>query len=99
MLLRQLKTQLLNNKPMDHYSIIGIVIALIGVLKGKDIWDYLKSLNETKQTNNQKILDIYSKQIEDCEEKNKNLERKTDLLTTRLQKHILKSKGKKDGKS
>jgi len=54
---------------MDHYSIIGIVIALIGVLKGKDIWDYLKSLNETKQTNNQKILDIYSKQIEDCEEK------------------------------
>jgi hypothetical protein len=56
-------------------------------------------LNETKQTNNQKILDIYSKQIEDCEEKNKNLERKTDLLTTRLQKHILKSKGKKDGKS
>jgi len=38
---------------MDHYSIIGIVIALIGVLKGKDIWDYLKSLNETKQTNNQ----------------------------------------------
>ena len=84
---------------MDHYSIIGIVIALIGVLKGKDIWDYLKSLNETKQTNNQKILDIYSKQIEDCEEKNKNLERKTDLLTTRLQKLILKSKGKKDGKS
>lgn len=84
---------------MNQYSLIGIVIALIGVLKGKDIWDYLKTINQTKQNNNQKIIDIYTKQINDCEEKNKNLERKTDLLTTRLQKHIIKSKGKKDGKN
>ena len=58
---------------MNQYSLIGIVIALIGVLKGKDIWDYLKTINQTKQNNNQKIIDIYTKQINDCEEKNKNL--------------------------
>ena len=31
---------------MEQYSIIGIVIALIGVLKGKDVWEYFKSKNE-----------------------------------------------------
>jgi len=33
---------------MDQVSIIGIVVALIGVLKGKDVWDYFKSRNELK---------------------------------------------------
>ena len=38
---------------------IGIILALIGVLKGNDIWDYLKSRNESKSKGTEKVIEIY----------------------------------------
>lgn len=80
----------------NEYTIGGIIIALITVLKGKDIWDYLRSINESKTNSNQKLMDVYKQQLDECQERSKNAERKNELLTSRLEKHILKSKGKRE---
>lgn len=79
---------------MNEYSIIGIIITLIGILKGKDIWDYLKSLNENKITQHNKIILIYENQIIELKNKIIQLEKKIDDLTKKIEQKITKSRGK-----
>lgn len=81
---------------MEQYSIIGIVIALIGVLKGKDVWEYFKSRNELKASGNNKVITIYETQINDLKERIKLLEERQELLITKLENKITKSRGKKE---
>lgn len=78
---------------MNEYSIIGITIALIGILKGKDIWDYLKSLNETKIKEHDKIILIYENQIIELKNKIKEHEKRIEYLVLKLEQKI-KSRGK-----
>jgi hypothetical protein len=33
---------------VNEYTLIGIILAVIGILKGKDIWDYLKHREDSK---------------------------------------------------
>jgi hypothetical protein len=81
---------------MEQYSIIGIVIALIGVLKGKDVWEYFKSKNELKASGNNKVITIYETQINDLKERIKLLEERQELLISKLENKITKSRGKKE---
>lgn len=60
---------------MNEYSIIGIALALIGVLKGKDIWDFLKSWIEAKGKKDDRVIEFYEKQIKEYEKKLKVLEK------------------------
>lgn len=79
---------------MNEYSIIGVAIALIGILKGKDIWDYLKSLNETKIKEHDKIILIYENQIIELKNKIKEHEKRMEYLVLKLEQKINKSRGK-----
>ena len=81
---------------MEQYSIIGIVIALIGVLKGKDVWEYFKSKNELKASSNNKVIAIYESQISELKERIKFLEERQDVLIAKLESKITKSRGKKE---
>jgi predicted RNase H-like nuclease (RuvC/YqgF family) len=74
---------------------IGIILALIGVLKGKDIWDYLKSRNESKTKGNEKVIEIYETQIADLKNEIKELKNKNCDLIKRLEEKMLRSRGKK----
>ena len=75
---------------------ITIIVALVGVLKGKDVWDYLKSRSESKNKGNEKVIDIYEKRINDLECEVKELKQKHEDLIIRFQSKTLKSRGKKE---
>ena len=75
---------------------ITIIVALVGVLKGKDVWDYLKSRSESKNKGNEKVIDIYEKRINDLESEVKELKQKHEDLIIRFQTKTLKSRGKKE---
>ena len=75
---------------------ITIIVALIGVLKGKDVWDYLKSRSESKNKGNEKVIDIYEKRINDLECEVKELKLKHEDLIIRFQTKTLKSRGRKE---
>jgi hypothetical protein len=75
---------------------IGIIVALIGVLKGKDIWDYLKSRNEHKHKDHDKIIEIYEVQISDLKAKIREHEKRMEYLVLKLEQKIAKSRGKKE---
>lgn len=79
---------------MNEYSIIGIVIAVIGILKGKDVWDYLKSLNETKIKEHDKIILIYENQILELKNKIKEHEKRMEYLVLKLEQKATKSRGR-----
>jgi hypothetical protein len=81
---------------MEQYSIIGIVIALIGVLKGKDVWEYFKSKNELNASSNNKVIEIYESQISELKEIIKLLEERQDVLIAKLESKITKSRGTKE---
>ncbi len=81
---------------MDQVSIIGIVVALIGVLKGKDVWDYFKSRNELKASGNNKVISIYEDQINELKKRIEVLEQRIEMLIEKLQSKITKSRGKKN---
>ena len=81
---------------MDQVSIIGIVVALIGVLKGKDVWDYFKSRNELKASVNNKVITIYEDQINELKKRIELLEQRIEMLIEKLQSKITKSRGKKE---
>ncbi len=81
---------------MDQVSIIGIVVALIGVLKGKDVWDYFKSRNELKASGNNKVITIYEEQINELKKRIDLLEQRNEMLIEKLQSKITKSRGKKN---
>lgn len=74
-------------------QMIGIILALIGVLKGKDVWDYLKARNDSKSKSDNKVIDIYEKRIADLELEVKELKQKHEELINRMQTKILKSRG------
>lgn len=76
-------------------QMVGIIIALIGVLKGKDIWNYLKSRNDSKTKTDNKVIDIYEKRIADLELEIKELKQKYEDLLNRMQTKIIKSRGAK----
>jgi hypothetical protein len=80
---------------MDNQT-IGIIVALIGVLKGKDIWDYLKSRNEHKHKDQDKIIEIYEAQISDLKGKIREHEKRMEYLVLKLEQKITKSRGKKE---
>ena len=65
---------------MNEYSIIGIIIALIGVLKGKDIWDFLKHNSTEKAKGKDKMIEFYEKKIKEYEKKLKTAERSNERL-------------------
>lgn len=74
-------------------QMIGIILALIGVLKGKDVWDYLRSRTESKNRSDNKVIDIYEKRIADLELEVKELKQKHEELINRMQTKIIKSRG------
>lgn len=78
---------------------IGIIIALIGVLKGKDIWDYLKSRSENKSKGQDKVIQIYEKRIKDLEQELQDLKIAQEKLISRMQTKILKTRGAKKNSS
>jgi vacuolar-type H+-ATPase subunit I/STV1 len=80
---------------MDSQTIV-IITALIGVLKGKDVWDYLKSRSESSHKGHDKVIDIYEKRIVDLEEEVKQLKTKQEELIARIQTKMLKSRGSKN---
>jgi low affinity Fe/Cu permease len=80
---------------MENYSIIGIILALIGVLKGKDVWEYFKSKNELKASGNNKVITIYEDQITELKKRIEYLESKNETLITKIESKITKSRGKK----
>ena len=79
---------------MNETSIVGIVLALIGILKGKDIWEFFKQRAEIKSKTNDKVIEVYEKQLNNCETKVQNLESKNELLSKRFEAK-LKSRGAK----
>lgn len=79
---------------MNEYSIIGIILALIGILKGKELWDYLKSINENKVKEHNKIISIYENQIAELKLKIKEHEKRMEYLVLKLEQKITKSRGK-----
>ena len=81
---------------MEQYTIIGIVLALIGVLKGKDVWEFFKSRNELKASGNNKVISIYENQINDLKKRIELLEQRIEMLIEKLQSKITKSRGKKE---
>ena len=80
---------------MTDPTTITVIVALIGILKGKDIWEYLKSRNESKNKGAEKVIEIYEVQITELKNEVKILKSRVDELTERLQGKILKSRGKK----
>lgn len=75
---------------------ITIIVALVGVLKGKDVWEYLKARAVSKDKGNEKVIDIYEKRIEDLEAEIKEIKQKYEDLMLRFQTKALKSRGKKN---
>ena len=80
---------------MTDPTTITVILALIGILKGKDVWEYLKSRHDSKHKGSEKVIEIYETQISDLKEEVKILKTRVDDLTERLQGKILKSRGKK----
>ena len=80
----------------SNYSIIGILIALVGVLTGKDIWEFLKHLTDSKNKSNDKVVLIYETQISELKERIKELEAKQEVLIEKLEAKITRSRGKKE---
>jgi hypothetical protein len=80
---------------MQQYSIIGIVLALVGLLKGKDIWEFLKHLTDSKNKSNDKVVLIYETQIKELKERIKELEAKQEILIEKLEAKITRSRGKR----
>jgi len=74
---------------------VGIIIALIGVLKGKDVWEYLKHRNDHKNKDHDKIIQIYENQISDLKAKIHEHEKRMEYLVLKLEQKITKSRGKK----
>jgi len=74
---------------------IGIILALIGVLKGKDIWDYLKSRNESKSKGTEKVIEIYEAQIIELKDKIREHEKQIEYLVLKLEEKMLRSRGKR----
>ena len=72
---------------------VGIIVALIGVLKGKDVWDYLKSRSDSKSKGNDKVIDIYEKRISDLERELSELRELQEKIVLRMQTKILKTRG------
>lgn len=77
-------------------STIAILLAAIGILKGKDVWEYLKDRNKNKNSGNEKVIKIYEDQIIELKIQVKELKEKVDELTERLEKKIFKSRGKRN---
>jgi hypothetical protein len=75
---------------------IAIIVALIGILKGKEVWSYLKSRVESKNKGNEKVIDIYEKRIKDLENEVKELKQKHEDLILRFQTKTIRSRGKKE---
>ena len=80
---------------MENYTFIGIIVALIGVLKGKDVWEYFKHRNELKASGNKKVIEIYEEQINELKKRIDLLEQRIEVLIDKLQTKITKSRGKK----
>ena len=80
---------------MTDPTTITVILALIGILKGKDVWEYLKSRHDSKHKGSEKVIEIYETQISELKEEVKILKTRVDDLTERLQGKILKSRGKK----
>jgi hypothetical protein len=81
---------------MTDPSTITIIVALIGILKGKDIWEYLKSRHESKHKGSDKVIQIYEMQIAELKDSIKELKEKVEILSQRLEKKTFKSRGKRD---
>ena len=79
---------------MNETSIVGIVLALIGILKGKDIWEFFKHRADVKSKSTDKVIEVYEKQLNNCETKVQNLESKNEQLSKRFEAK-LKSRGAK----
>ena len=80
---------------MTDPTTITVILALIGILKGKDVWEYLKSRHDSKHKGSEKVIEIYETQISELKGEVKILKVRVDELTERLQGKILKSRGKK----
>lgn len=73
---------------MNEYSIIGIILAIIGIFKGQDIWTYLTKRAESKNKGSQDLLEHLKNDLKECKENNESIRK-------RLEKYITKSRGNK----
>ena len=46
---------------MENIQVGGVIVALIGILKGKDFWNWLKDLNKHKTNKNKAIVESENK--------------------------------------
>jgi hypothetical protein len=74
---------------------VGIVIALIGVLKGKDLWDYLKARSDNENKGQDKVIGIYEKRIQELEAELKELKEAQEKLMHRMHIKMMKTRGAK----
>jgi hypothetical protein len=80
-------------------STITIILALVGILKGKDLWNYLKNRTDSKHKGQEKVIEIYEVQIQELKNEIKRLNEKLEQSAKRLEKKIFKSRGRKDNES
>jgi hypothetical protein len=66
---------------LNEYSIIGLVLALIGILKGKEFWEYLKQRNASKIE-----VEKLSFRLEESDNKNKLLIEEIETLNKELRR-------------
>ena len=76
-------------------QMIGIILALLGIFKGKDVWDYLKTRTESKNKDHDKIIEIYETQIADLKAKIREHEKRMEFMVLNLEQKITKSRGTK----
>lgn len=79
----------------NEYTIAGIIIAVIGLLKYPQFLDFLKSLTGKSAAEREKIIAIYERQLRQSEERELIKDKKIEELQARLEKKVIRSRSKK----
>lgn len=78
-----------------EYTIVGIILALIGLFKMPQFLDFLKSFLGKRAAEQEKIVAIYERQLRQSEERELVKDKKIEELQARLEKKVTKSRSKK----
>lgn len=83
------------------YTTIGsVLLAVLGIFKRQAIWNYLTERHKTNAKKDDRLIDLYEKQHNECKEEKAALQERIDTLiqqTTR-RRHNKSSKNPRDHK-
>lgn len=79
----------------SEYTIAGIIIAVIGLLKYPQFLDLLKAWMGRSAAEREEIIAIYEKQLRQSEERELIKDKKIEELQQRLEKKVTRSRSKK----